>query len=111
MILTYQPPAQLQELRCTERVDDSSIRYREPPNDMPDLTDRTVACTGIPDFGTGKAAGMTQLVISGRTDDSCVGLSHFVLRGCRNDPTCNVPAWDITATPPSWWPCKAQAAR
>jgi len=111
MTLALRPPAELHELACEERVDDSSIRYREPTADMPDLTGRTFACVKVPDFGSGKAAGMIQLAISGRSTDSCAGLTHYVLRGCRNDATCNVPTWDITATPPSWWPCPAQAAR
>jgi hypothetical protein len=54
-----------------------------------------------------------QLVISGRSDDSCIGLTHYVLRGCRDDVLCQPPRWDITATPPTWWPtsCPAQAAQ
>jgi hypothetical protein len=107
--VAFRPPAELRELACQERASDSSVRYREPPADPPDLTDRTIACARIPDFGSGKAAGMIQVVISDRADDSCVGLGHYVLRGCRNDPLCELPAWDITATPPSWWPCPAQA--
>lgn len=111
LTLAFQPPAQLQELACAERVTDSSIRYREPPADQPDLTKRTFACPLVPDGGSGKANGMTQLAVSGRSDDSCMGLTHFVLRGCRTDPLCPLPEWDITATPPSWWPCPPQAAR
>lgn len=107
----FRPPAELRELACQERTLDSSIRYREPPADPLDLTDRTAACAPVPDFGSGKASGMIQYVVSGRSDESCEGLTHYVLRGCRNDPLCNLPSWDITATPPSWWPCPVQAAR
>jgi len=107
--LAYQSPAPLRELACEERTLDSSIRYREPPADPVDLARRTAACARVPDFGTGKAGGMIQYVVSGRSDDSCVGLTHYTLRGCRNDPLCAQPQWDITATPPSWWPCPAQA--
>lgn len=107
--LAYQPPAPLHELACQERTLDSSIRYREPPADPLDLTARTAACAQVPDFGSGKANGMIQYVVSGRSDDSCMGLTHYVLRGCRNDPLCAQPQWDITATPPSWWPCPVQA--
>lgn len=109
--VALRPPDQLHELACIERVTDSSIRYREPPADAPDLTGRTIACARVPDFGSGNAGGMIQLAISGRSDDSCVGLTHYVLRGCRNDALCDPPAWDITATPPSWWPCPVQAAQ
>jgi hypothetical protein len=108
--LVYRAPAQLHELACEERTTDSSIRYREPPADMPDLTNRTIGCAKVPDFGSGKANGMIQLAISGRSDDSCVGLTHYVLRGCREDALCSLPDWDITATPPTWWPCPVQAA-
>jgi hypothetical protein len=104
--VAYQPPAQLRELACQERTLDSSIRDREPPADPPaDLTVRTAACAKVP----GQANGMIQYVVSGRSDDSCMGLTHFTLRGCRNDPLCMQPEWDITKTPPSWWPCPAQA--
>jgi len=107
--LAFRPPAQLHELACEERAIDSSVRYREPPSEQPDLSDRTFACARVPDFGSGKANGMIQLAISGHPDDSCVGLTHYVLRGCRNDALCELPTWDITATPPSWWPCPVQA--
>jgi hypothetical protein len=111
VMLAFRSPAQLHEIACEERRTDSSIRYREPPADAPDLTNRTMACAKVPDFGSGKANGMIQLAISGRSDDSCVGLTHYVLRGCRNDALCELPQWDITATPPSWWPCPVQAAQ
>ncbi|HEX3482024.1 MAG TPA: hypothetical protein VHT91_43720 [Kofleriaceae bacterium] len=107
--LAYRPPAQLHELACQERTLDSSIRYREPSIDPPNLAVSTAACAPVPDFGTGQANGMIQYVVSGRSDDSCVGLTHYVLRGCRNDPLCTQPDWDITKTPPAWWPCPAQA--
>jgi hypothetical protein len=111
VVLAYRSPTQLSEIACNERRIDSSVRYREPPVDALDLRDRTFACAKVPDFGSGKADGMIQLVVSTRSSDSCKGVTHFVLRGCRNDATCALPQWDITATPPSWWPCPAQAAQ
>ena len=42
------------------------------------------------------------------TVDTPDGALEF-LRGCRNDPLCTQPDWDITKTPPSWWTCPAQA--
>jgi hypothetical protein len=109
--VAYRPPAQLHELACQERTLDSSIRYREPPDDPGPLTltNRTTACAKVPDFGTGQANGMIQYVVSGQSGESCMGLTHYVLRGCPNDPLCAQPEWDITKTPPSWWPCPAQA--
>jgi hypothetical protein len=105
--LSSTPPAAVRETACTERLVDSSTRYREPPAAPLDLTDRAFACANIPDFGTGRATGIIQLIVSSRTDDRCRGLTHFVLRGCADDPTCAEPAWDHSATPPSWWPCPA----
>lgn len=109
--IELRPPAEVRQVACAERRTDSSVRYREPPVDEPDLTGRTFACAGIPDFGTGRGEGMIQLVISGRPGDSCVGITHYVLRGCRGDATCELPSWDITATPPAWWPCPVPAAQ
>jgi hypothetical protein len=105
--IALRPPSEVRQVGCAERRSDSSVRYRQPPVEAPDLTGRTVACAGIPDFGSGKTDGMVQFVISGRPSDSCIGLTHYVLRGCRNDPACELPEWDLTATPPSWWPCPA----
>jgi len=109
--VAYRAPAELRQVACRERRTDSSVRYREPPIDAPNLSDRTFACATIPDFGSGKTDGMTQLVVSSRANDSCKGITHYVLRGCRNDPTCALAEWDITATPPTWWPCPAQATQ
>lgn len=109
--LAFRPPAELREIACIERRTDSSVRYREPPTDSPDLSNRTFACAKIPDSPSGDTSGMIQLVISGRSGDSCAGVTHYVLRGCRNNPACALPQWDITATPPSWWPCPVQAAQ
>ncbi|MFT3693038.1 MAG: hypothetical protein QM831_07845 [Kofleriaceae bacterium] len=96
----------LPELRCTERTTDSSVRYREP-EDMPDMDGRTFACVHTPSFGTPSTT--VEFVITGKNTDSCVGLTHYVLRGCAADPNCTTPEWDhSTATgsgPPDWWPC------
>jgi hypothetical protein len=109
VVLTYRPPDELLDVACSPRRTDSSVRYREPPVDSPLRGILTYACAKIPDFGSGKTDGMTQLVIAGRTASLCKGVTHYVLRGCPNDPACALPEWDITATPPSWWPCPVQA--
>jgi hypothetical protein len=102
--IALQPTTQpLQELACTERRTDSSVRYREPDADPPDLTNRTFACVHHPSFGM--PSDLIELVISGRTDDSCEGLTHFILKGCREGPDCGSPDWDHSLAPPSWWPC------
>lgn len=91
----------LPELECTERTTDSTVRYREPPQDMPDLTNRTSACVHYPSFGD--PSDVIEFVVSGSTDDSCVGLTHYILKGCREGPDCGTPDWDDS--PPLWWPC------
>jgi hypothetical protein len=99
-------PADVQEVDCDERTADSSVRYREPPAEL-DLTNRTVACAHLPTFetgGSGPAAGLIQLVVSGHPFERCKGLTHYTLRGCREDVNCPIPDWDFTANPPSWWP-------
>src|SRR5207302_1225906 len=84
-------PADVREVACDERRTDSSIRYREPPVDAPDLRDRTAACAKVVDFGSGMAGGAIQLIVSGHHSDTCKGLTHYVLRGCREDASCALP--------------------
>jgi hypothetical protein len=99
-------PAEVQEVGCEERTDDSSVRYREPPANPPDLANRVVACAHLPTFDTGGAASeLIQLVVSGRASERCKGLTHYTLRGCFEDASCAIPEWDFTAKPPDWWPC------
>jgi hypothetical protein len=101
-------PADVEEVGCDERTDDSSVRYREPPTSEPDPASRTEACAHLPTFDTGTgspASGLIQFVVSGRSFDRCKGLTHYTLRGCREDVNCPVPEWDFTANPPGWWTC------
>jgi len=99
-----QAPANVKEVACSERTTDSSVRYREPdPADMPDFTNRVTACVHSPSFGAPSTT--IEFIVSGRSDDSCVGLSHYVLKGCRESPDCGSPDWDHSTAPPSWWPC------
>ncbi len=89
------------EQKCTERITDSTVRYREPPASEPDLTNRVSACVHYPSFGT--PSDVIEWVLSGRSDDSCVGLTHYILKGCREGPDCGTPDWNDA--PPPWWPC------
>jgi hypothetical protein len=98
-------PAEVQEVSCSERAADGSIRYREPPADPPDLMSRVTACARLPTFDAGSQTSLIQLVVSGRQQDRCKGLTHYTLRGCRENVACAVPDWDFTANPPAWWPC------
>jgi hypothetical protein len=98
-------PDDVRESICAE-PDDITARYLQPPVQAPDLTGgRVRACGHIPDFGDA-SANMIQVVVSGRSDDPCKSLTHYVLRGCFEGPTCTFPDWDYTATPPSWWHCQ-----
>lgn len=97
------PSPTLEELACRERTTDSTVRYREPDTTAPDLTNRTTACVHHPSFGT--PSDVIEFVVAGRTEDSCVGLTHYILKGCREGPDCVPPDWDHSLAPPSWWPC------
>jgi len=98
-------PTELAEVGCDEPAADSSTRYHEPPSTMPDFTGRVFACAHLPTFDAGMQSNLIQLVVSGRTTDRCKGLTHYTLRGCRENVSCSVPDWDNTASPPAWWPC------
>lgn len=95
------PSRDVKELACTERLTDSTVRYREPPGDPLDLSNREWACVHYPSFGD--PSDIIELVVTGTGDDACVGLTHYILKGCREGPTCGSPDWDDA--PPSWWPC------
>jgi hypothetical protein len=98
-------PTDLAEVGCDERTTDSSARYHEPPDAAPDLSGRVTACAHLPSFDAGTQTSLIQLVVAGNATDRCKGLTHYTLRGCRDDVACPVPDWDITASPPPWWPC------
>jgi hypothetical protein len=98
-------PGDLAEVGCDERTVDSTTRYHEPPVNMPDLTGRVAACAHLPSFDAGTQSDLIQIVVSGRQTDRCKGLTHYTLRGCRENVSCPVPDWDDTASPPSWWHC------
>ena len=106
-------PADVREVRCEQRREDSSVRYRRPPTDPLDLTSHAYACASIPSLGGDPIApeGTIQLVVASASDDQCKGLTHYTLLGCDESSTllCDQPEWDYRAEPPSWWPCPAQA--
>ena len=56
-------------------------------------------------YHAGVAVEQKQLLLADPPDNVCKGLSHIILRGCDSDPACVVPEWDVTASPPDWWPC------
>lgn len=103
--IDVQAPGLMHEVACLERTSDSTIRYRQPPAAPPDLTGRTSACVHLPAFDAMDQSDLIQFVVSSRTSDRCQGLTHYTLRGCRENVACAIPDWDFTANPPSWWPC------
>jgi hypothetical protein len=111
--INVQAPADVQEVACTEVVTDGFPVYRRPPDTstpFPDLGDRVLACANRKPMGPTDLPNPTQAIVSGRisgpTPDLCKGVTHYSLRGCRNDVACPIPDWDYTAMPPDWWPCK-----
>ncbi|HEY4183332.1 MAG TPA: hypothetical protein VGM90_41195 [Kofleriaceae bacterium] len=109
--IPVRPTEEVAEVACEIRRTDSSIRYREPPQDSPDLSTHTYACTSIPAFGDDMStAGITQLAVATAAGDQCKGLTHYTLVGCDEGVlVCDNFDWDIRATPPSWWPCDTGA--
>ena len=103
--IAAQSPEDVAEVSCAERALDGTTRYRQPPTDAPDFSGRVTACAHLPSFDAGAQTDLIQLVVSGRPTDHCKGLTHYTLRGCREDVSCAVPDWDFTANPPAWWPC------
>lgn len=98
-------PGDVAEVSCAEQTVDGSTQYQEPPTDQPDFSGRVTACAQLSSSGGGTASTLTQLVVSGRATDHCKGLSHYVLRGCFQNVSCDAPDWDLTGNPPGWWPC------
>ena len=107
VMIAAKAPADVAEVSCSERTLDGSIRYRQPPADAPyvDGDGHVHVCAQLPSFDASSQSNLIQLVVSGLPTDHCKGLTHYTLRGCREDVSCAVPDWDFTANPPFWWPC------
>lgn len=103
----FRAPAEVQEVGCEQRREDSSVRYRRPPDDPLDLANLTYACAKIASFGGEPAPDAIQLLVASPADGRCKGLSHYTLFGCDESSslTCDNPQWDYRANPPAWWPC------
>ncbi len=107
--IPFRPVTEVGEVACEQRRDDSSVRYRQPPVDAPDFSDRTYACAGIAELGGDPIApeGTVQLVVSNRDGAPCKSITHFTLFGCDQDTDlmCDAYEWDFRENPPAWWPC------
>jgi len=113
--VALQAPGTLAELACTVNDASGVTYYRKPPAADP----RTVgnaggatisaawACTNFP-YLSGADGGVPpgqQLVVAGQPGQTCLGTLHYTLRGCNTNPSCSSPTWDVSASPPAWWPC------
>jgi hypothetical protein len=102
--IALRPPAEVSEVACAQRIDDGSVRYREPPGEL-DLAAHPYACAPVP--GT----DLVELVVASGPGAPCKGLTHYTLRGCDDEAelACGAPEWNLVATPPAWWPCAGGA--
>lgn len=96
---------EVRDVGCRVRRRDGSTRYREPPVASPDLEGQTWVCASFPSLGDEEEVPGTQFVIATPQEHPCVGLTHYALRGCDEEPDCDNPEWDRTESPPDWWPC------
>jgi hypothetical protein len=105
--IPLQAPDAVQQVVCEVNGSGGTTRYREPPLDSPDLVNRAWACVGLPHFGEDDGGtGVVQLVVASRPEETCKRVTHFILSGCDNDPTCATPTWPSSPSPPpTWWPC------
>jgi len=106
--VALRPHEEVQDLDCSP----SAPFYGPPDGTTPDRFDPSkmrVACTSMPDFGTGHPR--TRQAVAAPIEPvptGCRSIEHFVLRGCYLDPYCDTPDWDVP--PPSWWPCPVDGA-
>jgi hypothetical protein len=101
------PTTELTELSCTANDTSGTPTYAAPPDAPFNPGIAPWVCVGFPHI-PGDDAGVpsgSQLVVANGHDAPCQSVTHFTLRGCDNDPSCAAPSWDVTATPPAWWPC------
>jgi len=102
--VALQPPAQVRDADCVS----FGTSFRAPdarPLGL-DPSEVTMACTSLPDFGTGRTGRRQALVAPLDPPGGCKYVDHLILRGCYGDPTCDTPDWDVPAPP--WWPCPAE---
>ena len=94
----------MDEARTINAIEDG---YDDPPDEGRFLAERPWACVGLPELGAPDPSDddIRQLVVPAAPGDPCGAVFHFTLRGCDDDATCAIPEWDVSASPPDWWPC------
>ncbi len=53
-----------------------------------------------------KAICLSPQILATVTMGSCPRVSIYALKGCRQDVFCLNPEWDLSASPPDFWPCR-----
>lgn len=106
LVVALRPPDELDAVGCPAFAYYFSAPLGILPPGRPGNPDRLSACTSIPDRGTGRSHGRFQLLIGQSFQANCPFIQHFVLRGCQDDPLCEVPEWDVP--PSNDWPCPAE---
>jgi len=103
--IPLEAPDAVSEVACQDSDGRGTPDYHEVDEEV-DLSRRTWACAGLPMFPGQESRGdAVQLVMAGLPGDVCRGVTHFVLRGCSDDPLCEDPEFDFSDHPPAWWPC------
>lgn len=107
----------LQELSCgSGEVQNGFAEYAAPPAERPE-PGWFMACAPVADLASLAAEDESEAstppllhaVVSGPVGARCKTVTHWLLRGCEDDPRCETPEWDFTANPPEWWPCPLPA--
>ena len=55
--------------------------------------------------GAGEPPAVPGTVMDALYADPCPWLQSYALTGCAADPACTTAEWNLTSSPPSWWPC------
>ncbi len=67
--------------------------FREPQADEPPSKGATVVC-------------LSHEIFAAVESGPCPRFRAYALKGCQDDPFCDKPDWDVTRSPPTWWPCR-----
>jgi hypothetical protein len=71
------------------------------PGDRSPPGNPTLVCL----MGSSSTPALPASVLAAVHPGICPWVRSYALSGCNTDPSCTMPEWDLTASPPSWWPC------
>lgn len=81
----------------------ASVRERACMSAPPPVSQKPPVSAPI---GTIRCFGTSSVDVDPAPTATCRRLERYDLVGCPNGmPGCAGPAWDVSATPPTWWPC------